>query len=249
MFPSCQAGRSRRLGKRFLSLSFFAPRRSPARSHRCPGRLGPSIGVRPEPKLLLAGRPKSSKAMGFDDQEPADQGPCDHEDQERHGSLDRNMDAQGMRHLIEVQDRQHSVMKAAPRNEPRIEPSPPMMTMNRTWNERSMLKASGSQGAEIDECPQRARDTDDEGRQRKGRRGLAYSGRRMPTGLGGDVHYRGSPSTAARCCRARDSSPAARIRRRTTDRADTSRLVCWRKSVEEVQFRGRHHRSRSRYSW
>ena len=36
-------------------------------------------------------------------------------------------------------------MKAAPRNEPRIEPSPPMMTMNSTWNERSMSKASGSQ--------------------------------------------------------------------------------------------------------
>ena len=38
-----------------------------------------------------------------------------------------------------------STMKAAPRNEPRIEPSPPMMTMNRIWNERLMSKASGSQ--------------------------------------------------------------------------------------------------------
>ena len=36
-------------------------------------------------------------------------------------------------------------MKAAPRKEPRIEPSPPMITMNSSWNERSMLKASGSQ--------------------------------------------------------------------------------------------------------
>ena len=34
-----------------------------------------SIGVRPEPKLLLAGRPRSSKAMGFDDQQPADRAP------------------------------------------------------------------------------------------------------------------------------------------------------------------------------
>src|SRR5258708_31716452 len=71
----------------------------------------PSIGVRPEPKLLLASRPKSSKAMGFDDQQPADQGPCDNEDQERHG-LDRDRDADGMRHLFE-QDRQHQDERGA----------------------------------------------------------------------------------------------------------------------------------------
>src|SRR4029078_10872580 len=65
----------------------------------------PSVRVRPEPELFLAGRPKSSKSMGFDDQEPADQGPCDNEDQERHG-LDRNRDAERMRHLVQ-HDRQH----------------------------------------------------------------------------------------------------------------------------------------------
>src|SRR5437660_6880448 len=59
----------------------------------CCGKPMPSIGVRPESELLLASRPKSSKAMGFDDQQPADQGPCDNEDQERHG-LDRDRDAE-----------------------------------------------------------------------------------------------------------------------------------------------------------
>src|SRR4051794_10358764 len=65
---------------------------SPARPHH-ETKPRPSIGVRPEPKLLLAGGPKSSKAMGFDDQEPADQRPCDNEDQERHG-FDRDRDAE-----------------------------------------------------------------------------------------------------------------------------------------------------------
>ncbi len=35
-------------------------------------------------------------------------------------------------------------MKAAPRNEPRIDPSPPMITMKRSWKERFTSKASGS---------------------------------------------------------------------------------------------------------
>ena len=38
----------------------------------------------------------------------------------------------------------NSVMKAAPRNEPRIEPAPPMMIMKSTRNERSSVNASGS---------------------------------------------------------------------------------------------------------
>src|SRR5215467_8835551 len=38
-----------------------------------------------------------------------------------------------------------STMKAAPRNEPRIVPSPPMMIMNSTWNDRLTSNASGSQ--------------------------------------------------------------------------------------------------------
>jgi hypothetical protein len=33
----------------------------------------------------------------------------------------------------------NSTMKPAPRNEPRIEPTPPMITMNRILNERSRL--------------------------------------------------------------------------------------------------------------
>src|SRR6266496_3709441 len=37
-----------------------------------------------------------------------------------------------------------SVMKAAPMNDPRMLPTPPMMTMNRILNERSRLNASGS---------------------------------------------------------------------------------------------------------
>ena len=37
-----------------------------------------------------------------------------------------------------------SVMNAAPRNDPRMLPSPPMITMNRMRNERSSVKASGS---------------------------------------------------------------------------------------------------------
>ena len=35
-------------------------------------------------------------------------------------------------------------MKAAPKKLPMIEPRPPMMTMNSSWNERSMLNAAGS---------------------------------------------------------------------------------------------------------
>jgi len=37
-----------------------------------------------------------------------------------------------------------STMKAAPMNEPRMLPTPPMITMNRIRNDRSRLKASGS---------------------------------------------------------------------------------------------------------
>ena len=37
-----------------------------------------------------------------------------------------------------------STMKAAPKKLPMIEPSPPMMTMNNNWKERSMLNAAGS---------------------------------------------------------------------------------------------------------
>ena len=36
------------------------------------------------------------------------------------------------------------MMKAAPKKLPMIEPSPPMITMNSSWNERSMLNAAGS---------------------------------------------------------------------------------------------------------
>ncbi len=36
------------------------------------------------------------------------------------------------------------VMKAAPRNEPRMEPTPPMMIMNSTRKLRSSVNASGS---------------------------------------------------------------------------------------------------------
>ncbi len=36
-------------------------------------------------------------------------------------------------------------MNAAPKKLPMIEPRPPMMIMNSSWNERSMLKAAGSQ--------------------------------------------------------------------------------------------------------
>ena len=35
-------------------------------------------------------------------------------------------------------------IKAAPRNDPRIDPSPPMITMNSSSNERFTSKASGS---------------------------------------------------------------------------------------------------------
>ena len=38
-----------------------------------------------------------------------------------------------------------STMKAAPKKLPMIEPRPPMMTMNSSWNERLRSKASGSQ--------------------------------------------------------------------------------------------------------
>ena len=38
----------------------------------------------------------------------------------------------------------NSTMKAAPRKEPRMLPRPPMMTMNRIWNERSISKALAS---------------------------------------------------------------------------------------------------------
>ena len=37
-----------------------------------------------------------------------------------------------------------TTMNAAPKKLPMIEPRPPMMTMNSSWNERSMLNAAGS---------------------------------------------------------------------------------------------------------
>ncbi|KAG1165791.1 hypothetical protein G6F35_018570 [Rhizopus arrhizus] len=37
-----------------------------------------------------------------------------------------------------------STMKAAPKKLPMIEPSPPMITMNSSWNERVRANASGS---------------------------------------------------------------------------------------------------------
>ena len=37
-----------------------------------------------------------------------------------------------------------TTMKPAPRKAPRRVPSPPMMTMNRIWNERSRLNPAGS---------------------------------------------------------------------------------------------------------
>ncbi len=37
-----------------------------------------------------------------------------------------------------------STMNAAPRNDPRMLPMPPMITMNRIRNDRSSVKASGS---------------------------------------------------------------------------------------------------------
>ena len=37
-----------------------------------------------------------------------------------------------------------STMNAAPRNDPRMLPTPPMITMNSTRNDRSRLKPSGS---------------------------------------------------------------------------------------------------------
>ena len=37
-----------------------------------------------------------------------------------------------------------TTISAAPKNAPRIDASPPMMTMNRIWNERSRLKPAGS---------------------------------------------------------------------------------------------------------
>src|SRR5204863_8375385 len=116
-----------------------------------------------EPNLLLAGRPKSSKAMGFDDQQPADQGPCDNEDQERHG-LDRDRDADGVRYLIE-QDRQHQDEGGAEeRAEDRAEPADDdhEQDLERTVD----VEGERLPGAEIDERPQRAGNTDDKGRQR-----------------------------------------------------------------------------------
>ena len=44
-----------------------------------------------------------------------------------------------------------STMKAAPRNEPRIEPSPPMMTMNSTRNDSVDVEGQRLGAAEVEE--------------------------------------------------------------------------------------------------
>ena len=55
-----------------------------------------------------------------------------------------------------------TTMKAAPKKLPMIEPRPPMMTMNSSWNERSIENATGSHGAQVHEAPQGAGHADDE---------------------------------------------------------------------------------------
>ena len=72
-----------------------------------------------------------------------------------------------------------STMKAAPRNEPRMLPSPPMMIMNRIWNERSMLERQRLDRAQVDERPQGAGDAAVERADRRRPRAWPCSGR-MP---------------------------------------------------------------------
>ena len=77
-------------------------------------------------------------------------------------------------------------MKAAPRKQPRIEPSPPMMTMNRTWKDRLMSKVERLPRAEMEEGPQRAGDAAIERADREGEQLGAQQ--RDADDLGGDVH-------------------------------------------------------------
>src|SRR5271165_4423981 len=100
-----------------------------------------SMRERPEPQLLLADRPKSRQTVRLDDQEEDDRAPkiidcrlvtrlTEMSSPARHGALSRKIGS--------------STMKAAPRKEPRMLPRPPMMIMNKVWNERSISKALAS---------------------------------------------------------------------------------------------------------
>ena len=85
-------------------------------------RTSASIGVRPEPQLLLGGRPKPGKTMRLDDQQIADQRAGDDEHQQRHG-LHRDRNAQRMRHLIKQDRQDQDEGRAEERAEDRAEPA------------------------------------------------------------------------------------------------------------------------------
>src|SRR5271165_1475083 len=101
-----------------------------------------SMRERPEPQLLLADRPKSRQTVRLDDQEEDDQRAEDHRLQIGH-EIDRNIGPGEARRVVEKIGG-GSTMKAAPRKEPRMLPRPPMMVMNKIWNDRSISNALAS---------------------------------------------------------------------------------------------------------
>src|SRR5271165_7065126 len=105
-------------------------------------RRSASMRERPEPQLLLADRPQPRQAVRLDDQEEDDQRAEDHRLQIGH-QIDRNLEPGEARRVVEKIGG-GSTMKAAPRKEPRMLPRPPMMVMNKIWNDRSISNALAS---------------------------------------------------------------------------------------------------------
>ena len=117
-----------------------------------------------------------------------------------------------------------STMNAAPRNDPRMLPTPPMMTMNRMRNDRSRLKRLRLDGAEVRERVERAGDAAVERADRERQQlGAHRAGCRSPRPR---RPCRAPPSTRGRSSCAPCSSPRARARRRSTASAGTSRPAC-----------------------
>src|SRR5687767_8154734 len=92
-----------------------------------------SMRERPQPQLLLGDLPEAGKAVRLDDEEEDDEPAEDDELQVGHRGV-RDLDPEGR-----LRKMGKSVMKADPRKQPRIEPTPPMMIMKRMRNERSRV--------------------------------------------------------------------------------------------------------------
>src|SRR5438552_9044701 len=101
-----------------------------------------SVRKWPHPQLLLADRPQPREAMRLDDEEEDERAPKIMNSMFEIIGVDSGM-PRYVGSWFSTSGR--ITMKAAPRNDPRIEPRPPMITMKSSWNERFTSKARGSQ--------------------------------------------------------------------------------------------------------